>query len=50
MFELHHADIWIKKIEESIHFYNRLGFEKVNDICNKKNKKRIIILKWVTYY
>lgn len=44
MFELHHVDIWINKVEESIFFYNKLGFEKVNDICNKKDNKRIIIL------
>ena len=44
MFKLHHIDIWINKIEESIKFYELLGFSKVKEIDNKEQNKKIILM------
>ena len=44
MFKLHHIDIWINKIEESIKFYEALGFSKTNEIDNKEQNKKIILM------
>lgn len=43
MFNLHHIDIWINNVEESINFYNKLGFIKFNDF--KLEEKGIILMK-----
>lgn len=45
MFKLHHVDIWISDIEESIRFYSLLGFNKVKEIDNKEKNKKIILMK-----
>ena len=44
MFKLHHIDIWINNIEESLKFYNCLGFNKVKEIYEKENNKKIILM------
>ena len=44
MFKLHHIDIWINKIEESIKFYELLGFSKIKEIDNKEQNKKIILM------
>ena len=43
MFELHHIDIWINKIEESINFYKILGFNLENKV--KEEEKGIILMR-----
>lgn len=44
MFKLHHIDIWISNIEESIKFYETIGFRKIGDIDYKERDKRIILM------
>ena len=44
MFKIHHIDIWINNIEESIKFYNCLGFKKIKEVDNKENNKKIILM------
>lgn len=45
MFKLHHIDIWINDIDESIRFYTLLGFKKIKEVDNQENNKKIIFLK-----
>ena len=45
MFKLHHIDIWINNIEESIKFYKCLGFEKIKEVDNEEKNKKIILMK-----
>lgn len=44
MFKIHHIDIWINNIEESIKFYEFLGFGKIKEIDEKENNKKIILM------
>ena len=44
MFKLHHIDIWINNIEESIKFYNCLGFDKIKEVDNEEKNKKIILM------
>lgn len=39
MFSLHHIDIWVDNIDESVRFYECLGFKKVKSFDNVGDKK-----------
>lgn len=43
MFRIHHIDIWIENIQDSINFYETLGFKKIKEIDGKD--KKIIFMK-----
>lgn len=43
MFKMHHIDVWINKKEDSIKFYQALGFEKVTEFNGED--KNIILMK-----
>lgn len=44
MFKIHHIDIWINNIEESIKFYKFLGFKKIKQIDEKEKNKKIVLM------
>ena len=45
MLKLHHIDIWINNVDESIIFYQCLGFVKIKEINNEEENKKIILMK-----
>lgn len=45
MFRIHHIDIWIDKVDESINFYKSFGFNLIQEIDNKEENKKIILMK-----
>lgn len=44
MFKLHHIDIWANNVNDSLRFYQALGFKKVNEFDNIEKNKKIILL------
>lgn len=44
MFKLHHIDIWVNNIVDSLNFYQALGFKKINEFDNIEENKKIILL------
>lgn len=44
VFKLHHIDIWINNVEESIRFYSCLGFNKIKEIDKKELNKKFIFM------
>lgn len=44
MFKLHHIDIWVNNIADSLKFYQSLGFKKINEFDNIEQNKKIILL------
>ncbi len=44
MFKLHHIDIWVNNVNDSLRFYQALGFKKVNEFDNIEKNKKIILL------
>ncbi len=44
MFKLHHIDIWVNNIADSLKFYQALGFNKINEFDNIEQNKKIILL------
>lgn len=45
MFRIHHIDIWIDKVDESINFYKSFGFSLIQEIDNGEENKKIILMK-----
>lgn len=43
MFKLHHIDIWVSNIDESVKFYECLGF-KTNQVFDEVNDKIIVLM------
>lgn len=44
MFKLHHIDIWIINVKESIKFYSYLGFNKIKEVDDVEKNKKIILM------
>lgn len=44
IFKLHHIDIWVNNVNDSLRFYQALGFKKVNEFDNIEKNKKIILL------
>lgn len=41
MFRIHHIDIWIDKVDESINFYKSFGFNLIQEIDNREENKKL---------
>ena len=44
MFKIHHIDIWVNNTNESIKFYQALGFNKIKETKDLEQNKEIIIM------